>query len=379
MLSAEEVAELRALQERAYGREADLTAADAARLRELETHRAARPVAAAGEPEPVATGVPAASESSVSEAAESWLAEPLEEQGPWMGSGARSGVFAEPPSTDAATQPVAGATNLTLVRAHWRPVALAMVVLLAVGVVAGWALFGRPAGTAVALTPEQQEWQNALVVEGKYDAGSVRAVAVEEGVVVWMATKDERKRTCLILGDGETTAPTCQPADAVTGAGMAGSLVIDEGGEPGQPVREVSASLMITASGEPAVVVNSYEYDEAGMMTYATEEETLIAERLADEGLNPGSIWVVGYDGDVPIWTGTMLDTNRQCLIYDGSSDPIEMSCDDSQLLQEQGTSLVLEHVGDDGGKTTLELSPNYGPTFLVITRERGELGAGGD
>ncbi|WP_435743123.1 hypothetical protein [Microbacterium sp. PMB16] len=364
MLSAEEVAELRALHERAYGREGGLTATEAARLRELDERR-----------------LTTASGSRVVEARDSWVAEPVEAPalGPSTGSGTQESASAESPATDDVIEPAVGGTLRSLLRARWRPVALAVVALLAIGVGAGWALFGRSSDAVVALTSEQQEWQNDLLVAGRYDAGSVRAVAVEEGVVVWTATKDDRAQTCLILSDGKTTAPTCQKAETVADMGLQGSMVVTEDGDTEQPVGEVNAQLLLSASGEPAVVVNTFDYSDMGMITYASEEETRIAERLVEEGMDPGSIWVVGYDRGVPIWSTMTVDSGRQCLVYDGSTDPIEMTCDDTQLLQEQGASLVVEHVGEDGEKTTFELSPNVGPTYLVITRQGGVSGAGGE
>ncbi len=61
------------------------------------------------------------------------------------------------------------------------PAVLAVAALLVVGVGVGWLLFGRSAATPVALSAQQQEWQSALIAGGRYDPGSVRALAVRAG------------------------------------------------------------------------------------------------------------------------------------------------------------------------------------------------------
>ena len=348
MLDAEELAEMRALQARAYGRDGDLSHTEAARLRGFQARAVERRESAAA-PGPDA-------------------ARPSEEE-PSTAVPVRT--VEDPVDEAAASAPVP-----VPLRARTRWIALAAVAVLLCGVGLGWLLFGQGRSGAIALTSEQQEWQNALLAEGEYDPSSVRAVAVEEGVVVWTATKDERRRTCLILGDGETTSPNCQLTEAIAESGMYGSLIVDsdEGSQ-----REISAQVLFSASGEPAVAVSSYDYTSGATgIVYANANETRIAEKLADEGFDPNSIWVVGYDGDVPIWTAMQEDSPGTCLIYDGSGSPSPMVCADPQTIVEQSAGLVLNVVDPQtGAATTFELSPN-GPSYLVITRERGEVGAGG-
>lgn len=351
MQDAEELAEMRALQARAYGRDGDLSHAEAARLRALQARAVERREdRVIGVAEPVAPEPAAAPEPAVAMTAQT-AQDPVDEA----------------PAAASAPAPQ---------RPRVRWIALAAVATLLCGVGLGWLLFGQSRSEAITLTSEQREWQNALLAEAEYDPSSVRALAVEEGVVVWAATKDGGRRTCLILGDGESTVPNCQLTEAVAGSGMVGSIIVDaDGGSQ----REVTAQVLFATSGEPAVAVSSYDYSSGATgIIYANENETRIAEKLADEGFDPHSIWVAGYDGDVPIWTAMQVDSPGTCLIYDGSMSPSPMVCADPQTIVEQGAGLVLNVVDPQtGAATTYEFSPT-GPSYLVITRERGELGAGG-
>ncbi|MBT2485064.1 MULTISPECIES: hypothetical protein [unclassified Microbacterium] len=363
MLNADELEELRALHARAYGRDGGLTDAEAARLRELDVRRRAvddAPAKAAQREESTAPDAPS----------RSW-------QDPKVFV-APLGVPAEPHEPESSASAPASATSfLSLVRSHWRPVALAAAVLVVGGIGLGGALFGKPAEPALELTPEQQKWHEAIVAGGDYDSGSVRAAAVEGDVVVWTATKDERKRTCLIFSDGDQARPNCQLTDAVMSEGIWGSIVVEANSEIR---REVQAQVLFTASGQPAVAVSSYEHDSGSTgMTYANANETRIAEKLVGEGFDPPSIWVIGYDDAVPIWTATMSESREQCLIYDGATDPIELSCSDTESLQADTPLLGLSRIDASGATTRYEMQAGNGPSFLVITREGGEVGAAGD
>jgi hypothetical protein len=381
MLEPEESEELRSLQARAYGRESSLTATEAERLRELEDRRVA-PAAESGPPERVVARPSADEGASVAESAgvdaDRVVAEAV------GAARARSvGEGAVDDAADAApdgSSPVSSSWRpvLSLLRPHWRSIALAAVLVLAVGVGVGWLTFGRSGVEAVELTAEQQGWQNDLLAEGVYDSGSLRALAVEEGAVIWTATKDGQERTCLILGTGDARVPTCERTERIATTGIYGSISVK--GERGLQ-REVSAQMLFTASGEPAVAVSTYEYDptESGV-TYANEKESETAARLSENGFDASSLWVVGYDREVPVWTGQQTESRNHCLIYDGSTDEAPVACADPETMQDQTSNLVLTVVDTEtGGVTSLEMMSNQGPGYLVITREGGTSGAGGD
>ncbi|WP_226532125.1 hypothetical protein [Microbacterium paraoxydans] len=367
MLDAEESEELRSLHARAYGRDAALTDAEATRLRELEDRRRVPAV----EPEHVEEPVQV-EEGEVLEPSTSDRVDDSPSEMRVLAAGT------EPTAEASASAGSSLRSLLAVARSHWRPVALATVAVLLIGLGAGWLAFGRADSAPVALTPEQQQWEDDLVAGGDYDPGSIRALGVEQGAVIWTATKDGRERTCLILSTGDVTLPNCNETESVTAEGIYGSITVrtDEDLQ-----RQVSAQMLFTASGEPAVAVSSYDYDSLQTgITYANEKESQTADRLVREGYDMHSLWVVGYDGDVPLWTAVQRDSQSSCLIYDGSTDDSPEACLDPETMQEQGSSLVLNRVDPDSGAVThFELASSTGPGYLVITRERDATGAAED
>lgn len=380
MPDAEELEELRSLQARAYGRDAVLSDADADRLRELEDRRVAR--AAASAERDAADRAAADREKAHRENTEQENAGPdttltAEPHAVSALHHPREDDEDPPPDAEGRSGPRAVPLR-SLLRSRWRPFAIAAVAVLVIGLGVGWLAFGRSAVAPVALSAEQQGWEDKLVAVGGYDAGSIRALAVEEGAVIWSATKDGRVRTCLILGTGDMTTPSCDRTERVAETGIYGSIMVRDADDA---QLQVNAQMLLTAAGEPAVAVNSYDYEpsESGI-TYANETESQTAERLADAGFEPGSLWVVGYDGDVPVWTGMQLESQNRCLIYDGSSPDSPMTCADPETMQDQAASLVLNVTSVATGQVThLEVAPNRGPGYLVITREGSVVGAGGD
>lgn len=392
--------ELRVLQRKAYARDGALTPAEADRLRELEEQRrfataAASPVSHAAAPADARAGsAPASARSSDvrpgadaparSEAASarSTAARPSADASTDSGASAGS---TDPDGAQSAPDAAAGSRETAttrhrlvgLVRSRRGAVAaVAAAALVAVGVGIGWVVFGRPPGPAVALTAEQRAWQEDVVASDAYDPGSVRALAVEEGVVLWTATQQQGERTCLILGAGASTMPSCDRTEIVQRSGLYGSFTLSSD-DDGQ--RQVSAQLLLGPNGEAVVAASTGEYSTA--IQYANDEESATARRLAEAGFDPGSIWVTGYDGDVPLWSATQVETGRQCLIYDGSTADAPVACETPETLAEYGPGLFLQVTdAETGAVTNYELPGNVaGPSVLVITREGSVAGAGGD
>jgi hypothetical protein len=350
----DEVIELRALQARAYGRGGGLTAVEAERLYRLTRRPAAQAVegapSGAAAPPQMISGVP----DDVGRPDQEPAAPPLPASEP----------TAPPASGGDVLPPSYGSPR----RERWRPMLIGIAVALVVGIGCGWFLFGRGSVDAVALTAAQQEWQREIIGEATYDQGSLRAVAVEAGVVLWVATKKDGDFTCLLLGDGSHTTSECDTTKAVRESGLYGSLMVARG--EGQT--EVSAQMLLTATGEPALASSSYEYDpEAMMSTFATEEEERFAETLVTAGYDARSISVVGYDGETPIWTAARPEESAQCLVYGAAEVFGDVHCADPA----SGDGLWVEHVDPaTAQKTRVEWqsTANRGAN-LVITRE-GEL-----
>lgn len=249
-------------------------------------------------------------------------------------------------------------------RRHVLAAAAVAVVLLAAGAALGGVLFGRSGPPAVPLTAEQQGWQAEILAEGRYDFGSLRALAVQEDVVVWFATQAEGDRVCLVLGDGETIVPTCE-SRANLRYGIYASISVPDG----EQTRAVTAQLLLDVNGEPAVAVDSYLQDEgvSGTIEYANEDETRFAADLVAEGFDE-NIWVVGYDGAVPFWTATRGGEN--CLISGIQVASMEIACLERDVFWAGETALAVEYDDPEtGGRNRAELVSNNGPQYFVITK----------
>lgn len=427
MLDTAGTDELRALQARAYGRGGRLTDAEAARLRELELIRAVRSDATAELPSAaelpkaaevrIAAELPSAAEvpkaAELPSAAELPKAAVLREEDTRSGGGIaaeapperqisarkRARVDAGGPSggeghadraggadageasgaddpaerarDGAESSPRASAGRL---RSHLRMLVIVAVLIAAAGVGLGWLLFGDRGAPGIQLTPEQQQWQNRLLASAEYDAGSLRAVGEEVGVVVWYATKKDGELVCVILSDGENTRPSCTTATDSAIQGLHGQFRTPDG----ENERQIDAQVLLDEEGDPAVTVSSYLLNgEILEFPFATDEEADAAAKLGEAGFDPQTLWIVGRDGDTPLWSAVRPATSEQCLIYDGSEPDPDMICDDAETLWQGGGSLVLDEIdAETGDLTRFEYVFGGGASYLTITKgiERGDV-----
>lgn len=354
MLDAEDSVELRALQARAYGRSGALSAAEAARLHELETARL--------------------SEDGLAETTSPGPPEPVPQPG--ESPAQREPAQGRPTDAVAADPGLHDVSARTVLRRRW-PVALGVsVVFVVVGVLLGWVLFADRGPAPLQLTAQQQEWQGAVIASGDFDPGSVRALREEEGVLIWFATKDGGANVCLVLGDARATAPACTTREQASVQGVNATLtkVVDE-----SQSYDIEAQMLLTPEGEPAIIARSYITSPQTTARFASQEEVEAAEALAEAtGLDGRSIAVVGYDGGVPIWTGIDMATQRFCLVLDGSMPDPPMVCDDSLMLSGAESTLALDVEDVDGIVTRYEYRFGYGQQYLTVTKgEAGDDAAG--
>jgi len=259
---------------------------------------------------------------------------------------------------------------LSSLRDRWRAIAVIAAMMLVLGVGAGWMLFERRGVAAIELSAEQQAWQNGILAEGDYDPGSLRAVEEAAGVVVWIATRNGGEQTCLIMSAGERPAPFCRRGEEAHDQGLFGNYSVVR-----NDIRiDITVQVLFTDDGEPAIQTSQYTVDPSSSagMVYATDEETRIAANLSELGYEPNSIWVAGYDGDVPIWTATLVETQEMCLIYDGSAPDPLTACQDPSDLVPGGESITLSIVDPATGAVTEIDYAASGPQYLVITRNGG-------
>ncbi|WP_168429284.1 hypothetical protein [Microbacterium sp. K24] len=300
--------ELRALQQKAYGRDGGLTDADARRLRDLERARQEQTIAPSEAP---------AAEIGLVDAVPFDFDSRRSAQADVSGPGSET---EDPEPPDAEPQVTGTASGLLR---RWWVVAAASALLLAIGVGAGWALFGQRPGTVV-LTADQQERRAELYREGEYDAGTLRAVGQDEDALVWYATKDGGAQTCVVIDIAQASSEACQEADIVPFGLSASVMVPPNAGSDAEsgvaPGASVNAYLMLSTTGEPMVSIQRWSPDLAMISQFRGAERDRATE-LVSQGFNAGLL-IVGEFQSEPVWLGTRFSagdsTVEYCMIVDG-------------------------------------------------------------
>ncbi|MFJ4224304.1 hypothetical protein [Microbacterium sp. NPDC089695] len=384
----DDAAELRALQQRAYGRDGGLTAEEAARLSELEAARVARERSAESEPSSSAHAAPA---DAVPTGADTAAAEP-------------DAVVPElvEPAADPAPAPARALPGA--LRAHaWTAVAASLVLLL-IGVAVGWGVFGRDDQV---LSSAQQERRLELQ-QGDYDAGSVRLIAEDDDAVVWYATRRDGEIACAVLDVGEASQDQCALDDADDGQPLTVSMSVPVA-DPDDPADEygtsISATVGYSTSGEPLAWIYRWEIDDAMLGQFEGSERER-AEALVAEGYLPG-LSIVGYFHDEPVWLvdkpadGTQTGGFVQCMVVDAASAATACRVSDDRRAglralsletAEDGTpvlwTLQIRFTGwgtpyltieqgdpDDAGAAYVELGGEHGDPILVEVPSAGTDG----
>lgn len=349
-----EAEERRALQRKAYGRSGALTEAESQRLRALEDARRSDFVT-----EPA---LPAATERIAGETPPDAPQEPV--------------VVTAEPDEPAAPIPDAPAPPDSLSRALRRratAVLAASVVLLAIGIGAGWALFSPRIG--LPLTDEQQQRRAELAAEA-FDPGSVRAIAQDEQALVWYATQDDGDVRCLILDVGVQSQTDCLPSDEIT-FGLSASLPVPpaEGEEESAAAGDVVyATLLISTAGEPMVGIQRWGAGPALANQFSDAERTR-AEALFAEGYELGLSVIGDFRGE-PVWLADRLSSQGasvRCLIVDAwgsaSCEPFETA-----LQAGLGAQIVdVDSAGEVASISVLDLQFTAQQTpYLTITEAAG-------
>ena len=316
-------AELRTLQQKAYGRDGGLTDAEARRLRELEHGRQEQTIAPSEAP-PAEIGLV----DSVPFDIESRRGAEVANSGraPSTGSGIQDSGTQDSGTGDTGTEksnPQPLRTGPTRLR-RWGLVAAASALLLAIGVGAGWALFGQRA-EVFPLTADQQERRLALYDEGEYDEGTVRAVGQDGDALVWYATKDGGEQACLVVDIAQASSESCQDADDVRPSGLSAAVMVppnagsdaESGVVPGS---SVNAYMMLSTTGEPMVSIQRWSPDLAMLSQFRGAERDRAKELVAG-GFNAGLLIVGEFQGE-PVWLGTRFSEGdsfvEYCMIVDG-------------------------------------------------------------
>ncbi|MFF3028944.1 hypothetical protein [Microbacterium sp. NPDC057944] len=382
--------ERRALQRKAYGREASLTDAEARRLHELEhaLRESARPEATAERS--ARTAVPdrggadgARLDGARLDGMRTGEAQPPVPRGVVDEESTAAAPVAEEPVTESVAGEAAPGIWTTL-RSHWKPVAVASAVLLAIGLGAGWALFS-PRASDIPLSAEEVERKLELYTAQKFDDGSLRAVARDGDALVWFATKSAPEpQSCLTLDVGEQSSINCVSDEEFGTFPLNASISVPSDSED-QPGSETSVNAvgMLSTSGEVMVAINRWDY-VASMLDQFEGEEKVRAQELIDEGYQPGMSLIGHFRGE-PVWVAdrfTDTGSMERCLIVDvvdaskcaapdnsGNQAPIRLSSGDAD---DSPWSLTVEFTGWGMPYLTITEGPTGG-SLVVIDTESGD------
>lgn len=304
--------ELRELQRKAYGRDGGLTRSEAARLRELQQSTggvAVVPESPAAAPEALTAAPDDAFITALGFDA-AVAAEPVREP---------IADIAEPtdePQTSAARPSIRAA-----VRTHWLAGALAGVVLLALGLGIGWALFA-PHSRGIPLTAAQHERQRVLTENSDFDPGSLIGVGEDDDALVWYGTKNEGELACIVIDVGDLSETQCQTTDEMSPFGLNASVMLppEAGSEESFDFATVNGTVMFSTQGEPVAIIQRWTSDDS-MLGQFTGDERARAEELLDQGLL-ANLSIVGYFRDAPVWVANRWTNDREpdtCIIVDGA------------------------------------------------------------
>ena len=363
-MTPDERAELRELQRRAYGRDGVLTDADIARLRALEHDRAAEAVIV-----PRRKPEPEHEPESLGESAElpdvfppqGGRREPEQEQ------------EREPDPEPAATSADDDREQRTVpwrtaLRGRGVSLVVASMLLLVLGLGAGWALFA-PRHDEIPLSDAEIQRRAELESQGEYDPGSVRPIGRDDDALVWFASKSEPDRVCLVLDVDKYSQSQCvvPEDDGTYSISVAVSVPRPAKTEDVVDDESIAAYAMPAVSGEPLVAIQRWTMSQTYLSQFEGDERTR-ADALQDEGFALPSLSIAGYFRDEPVWvaerTNESGEGTEQCLIVDAVD---QTTCSDQQTAVAEGLVSESDDPENDPWTMTLRIK-GWSTPYLTIT-----------
>lgn len=358
MLSAEESAELRMLQVRAYGPNGGVSAAELERLRELEANRL--PVARAS---PIADAAPQIARAT------SPIAEPVEAlttgaSDPSTGSG--TGFGSEYSTDDPIAAPVeaSGGTSLRPWRRHpigrlrWTLLIAASVALI-VGLGVGWGIWGWNVD-AYALASAHSEQRAQLEASDDFDPGTVAPLAEQYGVVVWQAERSDGEQVCVIVtGPDETVQHGCTPSEQMKDSVWPNAtMTVPEGQK--KAGQQLVAGLIPTMTGELAPYIQVWDQSASDWESQYDDNELEQLREIAEAGYDGRMLSIIGYDGETAVWTN--WTGNGYCIIAVVDDGPLEACAEDT----ESDITLIVS-VGGVPTEYVVQQSEMRGPQLTIV------------
>lgn len=344
-----DAARRRELQRRAFAAGGGLTAEEAGELRMLSAPAPARTDGppAVTQAAPTADAAQSAGEeppgSSEPVPASEPVSEPVSASESVSASGPETTPGSEPETTFETTPESAAAASPPRRRA------LAVVITVAallLGIGVGWVSSPRSVHTAPAMTAEQQKADAEIVASGDFDSDSVRFRGEKNGAALWSATRDAQP--CVILSvDGRRSSGCSSPSQSEDGMGFALAQLHKQDGDRST---SFTGYLVQTLSGEWAPVVNSMQMVGADWEGQYTQEELALIDILEQAGLHGSELQILGYDGDIPVWSTYGPD---RCM-----------------AVVDPATSVVQKHCTGTDSDTVLEITL-HGSVYQVVWSDR--------
>ncbi|MFT4157272.1 MAG: hypothetical protein QM630_05000 [Microbacterium sp.] len=345
MRDADEIAELRALQQKAYGRDGGLTDAEAARLRELE-EAALAPVAG-----------DASSRAAV----------------PERGALGPASRFLSEERSDETKGAQESRSDTKGAHGSWG-LAAASVLLLVIGIGVGWALFAPRSHEAVVLTDDEAQRKLELEESGAFDEGTLRAVARDDDALVWFGAMDDGAQYCIVLDVDGQSQTGCSEPDQVDMLGLNVSLVLppEDDSDPNDYGSGVNAYAAMSTTGEPMVAVLRWDYNSSALLQFDGEERER-AQALIDEDGFQLAPTLIGYVHDQPVWLADRFTDSgsiETCVVVDAYEATV---CAEESEARERGLHVVA--IDTDAGSVDVSVEFTNGQMpYLVVTESDDQV-----
>ncbi|MGB3376203.1 MAG: hypothetical protein WBA87_13815 [Microbacterium sp.] len=229
--------------------------------------------------------------------------------------------------------------------------ALAVIITVAaliLGVGVGWLSSPPTVHAPPAMTSAQQKIDAEIVATGDFDAGSVRFRGEKDGAALWSAT--QKDKPCVILSvDGQRSIGCVSASRADSGIEYPVAQLQTPDGDKST---SYTAYLIPTLAGEWAPVLNSMQVIASDWKGQYTEAELKLIDILEKAGLHGSDLQILGYDGDIPIWSTWGPD---RCI-----------------AVVDPDTSDVLQHCTDFEAESPLEITLGDSVYQAVWSDQRG-------
>ncbi|MDP3953096.1 hypothetical protein [Microbacterium sp.] len=348
MLSADESAELRELQGKAYGRDGALSPVELARLQELEPARSRNaPSSPIAEPVEASEAVSPSTGSGI-------------DAGSGVGLDPGVGLGAEATESPAA-EPVeaSGASAGSALRRRWPVIVAASAAILAIGLGTGWGIWGWDART-FALAAAHADQRTEIEASEDFDPGTVIPVAEQHGVVVWRADRSDGDEVCVIVTTASQTQSGCAKREDLGNSAWTNAMITVPEGEE-KAGQQLSAALITTPAGELVPIIQVWDQNSSGWESQYSEEELAQLRRIEAAGYQGGSLGIIGYDGDTVVWSSWEPGF---CVIAAADDGLVEACADDAQSEIDLTLAVIVDGVPTE---YVVHQSEMRGPQLTVI------------